>query len=41
MGEGVYINIDAGIKASDYSIPSAKDTKQGIIGLSISWKYSL
>lgn len=41
MGEGVYINIDAGVKASDYSIPSAKDTKQGIIGLSISWKYSL
>ena len=41
MGEGVYINIDAGVKTSDYSIPSAKDTKQGIVGFSISWKYSL
>lgn len=41
MGEGVYINLDAGYQTSNYSIKSAKDTHQGVVNFSISWKYSM
>ena len=41
MGEGVYVNLEFGYKQSSYSMESVKDTKQGVVGLSVSWKYSM
>lgn len=41
MGESVYVNLEFGYKQSSYSMESVKDTKQGVVGLSVSWKYSM